>query len=245
MLKFSIVTITIFATFFVNAQTKLIPAKNLVKEKWLKNQNYEMTWFGMKDTIKFEIGKIRTQISNDKNKIIVTTQVSMNQMTTTWVDSSIADYKTLKPIRHSSYNGQRDMVLKFGNIVTGYYNDKIKKEVSEIQDTTNGAYFDSNLLQSLISWLPLKENYQKDISIYDYNPKGKIGVLNASVQCVKKGTYLTKKSGVRAVWIVSVVDEIGEGKNISTYYIDIMDRNIWMLLVEASGRKMMLELIES
>lgn len=244
MLKLTITAIALFLTIFVNAQSILIPTKNLTDKKWLKNQNYEMAWFGLKDTTKFEIGKMRTQISNDNGKIIVVTQVSMKQMKTPWIDSTIADSKTLKPIRHSSHNGQRDMVLKFGKVVTGYYNDKIKKEETIIKDTTNEEYFDSNLYPTLISWLPLKENYKKDISVYDYNPKGKVGVLKASVQKVRKGTYLTKKSGIRNVWIVTVIDELGGGKNLSTYYIDILNRKVWMQQIEAGGKKMQLELIE-
>ena len=102
------------------------------------------------------------------------------------------------------------MVLNFGNIVTGFYLDKIKKTNTGISDTTKIDYFDSNLYPSLIGWLPLKDGYTQDISIYDYNPAAKIGVIKAAVKEVKSGTYTSAKSGVRDVWMVTVTDEINE-----------------------------------
>jgi hypothetical protein len=245
MVKYIITALTICNALFANAQKTLVPAKNIIEKKWIKNQSYQMIWYGIRDTAKMEIGKVNTSISSDKNTITIVTQVSMKQMKTPWVDSTVADKSTLKPILHSSYNGQRDMVLNFGKIVTGFYNNKIKKKQTEIKDTTNEAYFDSNLYPTLITWLPLKEGYKQDISIYDYNPDAKIGVLKAFVKEVKKGAYESKNSGTRNVWIVTVADEIGNGENgVSTYYIDVLDRKVWKQQIDAGGRKMEMVLVE-
>jgi hypothetical protein len=245
MLKYIITSLIIFTVSFANAQTTLGPSKNAVEKKWIKNQNYQMVWYALRDTARMEIGKVSTAISSDNKNITVVTQVSMKQMKTPWVDTTVAEKSTLKPIRHSSYNGQRDMVLNFGKVVTGSYNNKIKKKQTEIKDTTNEAYFDSNLYPTLISWLPLKEGYKKDIAIYDYNPDGKIGVIKAFVKEVKKGIYESKKSGTHNVWIVTVADEIGNGENgISTYYIDVLDRKVWKQEMNAGGRKMEMVLME-
>ena len=49
----------------------------------------------------------------------------MKNMKTAWFDSTVADRITLKPIRHASYNMQKDMVLNFVKIVTvTYYSTK-------------------------------------------------------------------------------------------------------------------------
>jgi hypothetical protein len=244
-MKYILTAIIISFALLANAQTILMPSKNAVEKKWIKNQDYQMVWYALSDTAKMEIGKVNTSISSDKKNITVVTQVSMKQMKTPWLDSTVAEKNTLKPIRHSSYNGQRDMVLNFGKVVTGFYNNKIKKKQTEIKDTTTGAYFDSNLYPTLITWLPLKEGYKQDISIYDYNPDAKIGVLKAFVKEVKKGTYESKNSGTRNVWIVTVADEIGNGENgVSTYYIDALDRKVWKQEIEAGGRKMEMVLVE-
>lgn len=90
---------------------------------------------------------------------------------------------------------QRDMVLNFGKVVTGFYYDKMKDEKTIIGDTTKTGYFDSNLYPILLGWLPLSETYKQDISIYDYNPSAKIGVIKASVKNVSSSTIKTDKNG--------------------------------------------------
>lgn len=169
----------------------------------------------------------------------------MTNMKIPWIDTTVANLKTLKPIRHSSYNMQRDLVLNFGKIVTGFYNDKIKKNIILVNDTTESDFFDSNLYPILIGWLPLKNNYKQDILIYDYNPSAKTGAIKASIKNVGSGLYQTDKSGIRKVWIVSVSDEIGNSENgVSTYYFDKVNRKLWKQEIDVKGRKMMMKLVE-
>ncbi len=241
----------IITTFFVitaiagNAQKSLTPGKNSFESKWIKNQTYQMKWFAIKDTLKFEVGTVSTQIISDKKYVTIITQVNMKTVKETWVDTTIAEIETLKPIRHTSYNVQRDVVVNFGKIVTGFYHDKTKQQNTIISDTTTEAYFDSNLYPVLIGWLPLKEGFKRDISIYDYNPSGKTGVIKASVNDVRSGTYESAFSGVRNVWIITVSDEIGDGKNdFMIYYIDKADRKLLNQEINLGERKMMMQLIE-
>nr|WP_315153468.1 hypothetical protein [uncultured Flavobacterium sp.] len=241
-MKLFLLTILAITTLASNAQVVLTPSKKSFEKKWIKNANYQMKWYALKDTAKLEIGKVTTQIAIDKANLTVITQVSMNKMKTIWIDSTVADLKTLKPIRHSSYNMQRDMVLNFGKVVTGFYNDKIKKSKTIVNDATTSDYFDSNLYPLLIGWLPLANNYKQDISIYDYNPSSKIGVIKASVKNVSSGTYQTDKNGIRNVWIVTVCDEIGGF--ISTYYFDKIDRKLWEQEIDVKGSKMIMRLVE-
>lgn len=232
-------------TLTSNAQSLLTPSKKSFEKKWIKNSEYQMIWYSLKDTAKFEIGKVTTQISSDKTNLTVISQISMKNMKTPWVDSTVANLKTLKPIKHSSYNMQRDMVLNFGEIVTGFYNDKMKKNTIIVNDTTKSDYFDSNLYPFIIGWLPLENNYKQDISIYDYNPSAKIGVIKASVKNVTSSTYQTDKNGIKNVWVVTVSDEIGNGENaVSTYYFDKVDRKLWKQEIDVNGRKMIMKLVE-
>jgi hypothetical protein len=239
----SIIT-AVFAiiTIAINAQTGLIPGKNSVEKVWIKSETYQMTWFAMKDTAKFEIGEVATQVLTDKNFVTIITEVKMKNSKAPWIDTTIADISTLAPIRHTSSNTQRDMVLNFGKIVTGSYNDKLKQQNYLISDTTSAAYFDSNFYPALITWIPLKEGYKQDISIYDYNPSGKIGVIKASVKNVVSGIYKSNKTGNRNVWVVTVTDEIGNGKDdFMIYYIDKTNRKLWKQEINAGGRKMIMQ----
>lgn len=229
-------------TIAVTAQTTLIPGKKSFEKKWVKNDTYQMTWFALKDTVKFEMGEVSTQVSTDAKNITVVTTVKMKNSKTPWIDTTIANISTLAPVRHASYNMQRDMVLDFGKIVTGFYNDKLKQQHTVISDTTATGYFDSNIYPVLITWLPLKEGYKQDISIYDYNPSGKTGIIKASIKQVTSGTYESMISGSMDVWVVTVVDEIGNDKNgFMTYYIDKKDRRLWKQEINTGGRKMLMQ----
>ena len=243
-MKFILSMIFLLPALFVNAQTRLVPAKKLVDKKWLTDQRYQMAWYAIRDTARFEIGKITVQVSNGNSRITVITQVNMKNAKSPWIDSTIANAEDLAPVYHSSYNAQRDMVLNFGKVVTGFYTDKVNKTTTAINDTTTEYYFDSNIYPALVTWLPLKEGYKQDISIYDYNPRGKTGVLKAMIREVKKGVLESAKSGIQEVWIVSVSDEIGGDDAVNTYYIGITDRKLWKQELIAGGRKMKMELIE-
>jgi hypothetical protein len=244
-MKLSFLTILTVASLSGNAQKLLTPSKKSFEEKWIKNSTYQMIWYALKDSAKFEMGKVTTQILAKNEKLIIITQVSMKNMKAPWIDSTVANLKTLAPIKHSSYNMQRDMVLYFDRIVTGFYNDKMKKTNLLVSDTTKGAYFDSNLYPVLLGWLPLMNGYTQDISIYDYNPSAKIGVLKASIKEVRSNTYQSDKNGIRNVWVVTASDEIGNGENgVSTYYFDKTDRRLWKQEINANGRKMMMKLVE-
>lgn len=241
-MKTVIASILTFITLTGTAQNNLMPGKKSFEKKWIKPEKYQMTWFALKDTVKFELGEVLTQVLTGKKNITIVTEVKMKNSNAPWVDTTIATISTLAPIRHASYNVQRDMVLNFGKTVTGFYNDKLKQQHYPISDTTSAAYFDSNLYPTLVTWLPLKEGYKQDISIYDYNPSGKIGVINASLKNVSTGTYESVELGTRNVWIVTVADEIANVKNdYMVYYIDKTDRKLWKQEINVAGRRMMMQ----
>ena len=223
------------------AQSPLTPGENIFEKKWIRNEHYQMTWYAMKDTTRFEMGKINTEQIVDDKQCLMITRVQMKNAKGPWIDSTIADIRTMSPIYHSSFNMQRDMVLHFGTIVTGYYEDKIKKTSTLIRDTTHESYFDSNLYPSLLRWLPLSEGYKREMLIYDYNPAGKIGVIKANVKSVSSGSYQSTTAGKRDVWILVVSDELGAGNSFSTYYIDKTDRSLWKQEINSGGRIMIIE----
>lgn len=238
---FSSLLILLFLSTTSSAQQILVPAKNVFQTKWIKESSYTMVWYGMRDTMKMEIGEVRTQISFDKKNIIVITTVAMKSIKAPWIDSAIAIRKTMAPVQHTSSNMQRDMVLNFNKIVTGNYLDKMKKVNHVISDTTDMPYFDSNLYPTLITWLPLTDGYAKDLSIYDYNPMGKKGVVKAHIKNVQSGSYQSSKSGERKVWIVTVNDDLGSNdKDFITYHIDKQTRQLWKQEINAQGRKMVM-----
>lgn len=199
-----------------------------------------MTWFAFRDTLRMEIGTVSNRVLKTGNRLFLITKVDLKGALSSWIDTSIAESATLKPVYHASYNAQRDMVLQFGHPVTGYYKDKQKGETQPVNDTTGTAYFDSNLYPYLLSLLPLKAGYSPTIAIYDYRPGTGGGAMKAYIKGVRSGTYATAAAGMRKVWIVSVSDDIGGPESVVTYYFDQADRKLWQQEILAGGRKMLM-----
>lgn len=231
------------STQLFSQETLLSPLNNTANKSLIKSKSSEMSWFMLKDSLKIRIGSVQTQIQKGKEKIYVITTVNMKQSRSKWIDSTIVGTKTFKPIYHSSFNQQRDMVLKFGENITGYYLDKqtgIKKEISE---KTDKSFFDSNFYPQLIRLLPLKNNYSTTISIFDYNPSAKIGVITATIRNTEKAT-INFNGKDRQVWKVEATDDISNNSAISTYYLDIKTRKILIQEIDFGNRKMLMELVE-
>ncbi|WP_295230784.1 hypothetical protein [uncultured Chryseobacterium sp.] len=223
---------------FSNAQqTVQTPEKNQVDGSLIKNEVYSMIWYALKDTAKVEIGKVETQILKSGKNITVSSTVKMKNMPD-WKDETVAEFSNFSPVKHTSFNVQRDILLDFGkeNTVTGYYLDKTKNNRTEINETTEGKFFDSNLYTQLIRWLPLKEGYTTEMAIFDYNPASGKGIMKAYITGTKKGTYKNKP-----VWMVSVTDDISQQKAVSTYYIDSKTRELLKQEIDMGPRKMVME----
>lgn len=223
---------------FSNAQqTVQTPEKNQVDGSLIKNEVYSMIWYALKDTAKVEIGKVETQILKSGKNITVSSTVKMKNMPD-WKDETVAEFSNFSPVKHTSFTVQRDILLDFGkeNTVTGYYLDKTKNNRTEINETTEGKFFDSNLYTQLIRWLPLKEGYTTEMAIFDYNPASGKGIMKAYITGTKKGTYKNKP-----VWMVSVTDDISQQKAVSTYYIDSKTRELLKQEIDMGPRKMVME----
>lgn len=225
--------------FAANAQEKTqSPSNNEISNSLIKNEEYEMNWFAIRDTAKIEIGKVFTQISKTKNTVKVTTTVKMKNMPD-WIDVTIAELPTLTPIKHTSFNTQRDISLNFGKQTTGYYLDKIKNTKKDINEETAGDFFDSNIYPQILRWLPLKENYKTEMTIFDYNPASKTGILKAHITNTKKG-FLAEKP----VWIVTATDDISQNKVINTYYIDSETNQFLKHEIDMGTNKMIMEKVK-
>lgn len=225
------------------SQQVIVPNKNVVDQKWIHNQDYKMRWLMVRDTIKVAIGEVDYSIKIVDDKIQVITDVKMKGSPASWIDTTIVSKQNLSPIYHSSYNAQRNMSLAFGKDVKGFYLDKTVGKSTNINENVPSGYFDSNFYPILISWLPLNTAYKATLSIFDYNPKGKTGVLKANVLNVKEASYISIKLGERKVWEVEVADEISSDSK-SIYYFDQLTRQLYKQKIIVGGRVMEMVLVE-
>lgn len=237
MRTFLILLIIGSANYF-SAQNLLLPSNVKLDSKSIQEESSEVSWTMENAGSKIEIGKVTTEFKklNKKDLLIITT-VKMKQAPEAWVDSTIIKISNFQPVYHSSFNSMRNMALTFDkNKVTGYYLDKKTQKKDLIDEATISAYFDSNSYPALIRFLPLKENYTAEISIFDYNPTAKKGVIKAYIEKVEEGEYNGKK-----VWIVKTTDDIQDRKTESIYYIDTITRKVLKQEINAGGRRMIME----
>lgn len=110
------------------SQMLLKPGNPCIEYKRISDETSNMIWYLMQDTTKIEIGRVTSDIQTDSLNLTVITTVKMRQAPTAWIDSTIADRNSLKPVYHSSYNTQRDMIIRFDSLITGYYADKEKNQ---------------------------------------------------------------------------------------------------------------------
>lgn len=237
-----ILAITV-VTQTIGQELSLSPINNPSNVDLLESEISKMSWFIVKDTTEVKIGEVYTEIKKGKDSIIMISTVLMEQASTKWVDSTIVTTQDFKPIYHSSYNQQRDMILNFGHIVTGYYLDKQTGNKALISEETNTSFFDSNFYPQLLRFLPLKEGYSKTISIFDYNPRSNIRAISATIKSTEKTTITFNKTP-KQVWKVETTDDISNNTAVSTYYIETSSRKTIKQEVDFGGRKMIMRLIE-
>ncbi len=222
------------------SQKLLTPNNISIDSKLIKDEVSEASWYAENAGTKIEIGSIITELKKlNKTDLLIRTTVKLKQAPDAkWTDSTIVKMANFEPVYHSSFNAMRDMVLKSGKTkVTGYYLDKKsqKKDNIEIPATD---YFDSSSYPMAIRFLPLKENYTADLSVFDYNPDAKKGLIKAYILDIKKTDYDGKK-----VWAVKTTDDIRDKTTIVTYYINPETRKILKQEIDLGGKKMTLETI--
>jgi hypothetical protein len=239
-MKQLITILVILIPAMVSSQLLIKPGNQSIEYKRIADEVSNMKWYLLQDTTKIEIGSISSAITTSSDQVTVVSTVQMRQATRPWIDTTIAERSTLKPIYHSSYNSQRDMIIRFDTTISGYYADKQKGHTTAIADSSADGFFDSNMYPTLIRWLPLRTGFTKDLAIYDFNPNGKKGQLKASIVCVRQCDYL-QGTEIRKVWVVTVKDEIASGT--MNYFIDVETRKLWKMVMSSGERKMMLEAV--
>ncbi len=237
LLLFSLVYIT-----HANSQEEpLNPKNNPADPGLIKSEITSMSWLMVKDSTEIKIGDVQTEIKKEKDKIYVITTVKMKQSPSNWIDSTIVSTSGFKPMYHSSYNQQRDIVLKFRKKkITGYYFDKQTNSKTQISETVKTRFFDSNFYPQLIRLLPLQKGYSDTISIFDYNPKSKIGVITATIKSTEE-TTIDYNGELKHVWKVDTTDDISNNTTINTYFIEKYTRKLLKQEIDLGDRKMIMK----
>jgi hypothetical protein len=224
-MKKLLIAICVVPLGFALAEQPLVPGSSYIEIQTIRPVRYETTWFMLLGRKEIEVGRVVDSVRFANGKLYAVASMYMKNSDKVWVDSTVADSATLNPIRHTSANSRREMVLNFGKIVTGHYTDLTKNERKEISDTVPDAYFDSNLYTHLVRWTKLEDGLKKDITIYNYDPDRKSGIMQMHIADVKSQVFTSGANKKYEVWRVVVTDDISPGLA-SVYYIRKSNRDL-------------------
>ena len=116
----------LFASFFLLVINAIIaqtvsPGDKTIETKWIKNEKTQSRWLLVKDTLSYEIATILNDVQVSGKELKIITEIQVKGATTKWYDTTVVSLPTLKPIRHTSTNVERDIVINYNEKVTGQY----------------------------------------------------------------------------------------------------------------------------
>lgn len=231
----SSVVFFLFVMLNTNAQSFLIPGDNSFDKNFIKSTHYEMEYFAVSGRQTVEISSFDVEVKVIGKTIEVYTRINTPAGKSIWMDTSIADINTLKPVYRSSDNFDKQYYIKYGNAIEGYYFDKKLNKGSQVKDNNKGGFFDSFIYPYLLGALPLSSGYKAVLPVYEYKPEAKSMISNTRITEVKSSMYSSEITGEHAVWQVSVFEE-GTGVKYE-YYIDKESRKLWKVEILASNGK--------
>lgn len=207
---------------------------NSFEKKWITKGTTEMTCYTKSGTQLIPFGAFDINITENKDRLSIITQLKMLNSNQTWTGTSISESHTLQPVYRSSFTPDRRMVLQFGKEVNGYYFDKQLKKETLIKETITSPLLESYTYPYLLAALPLTAGYKAELLVYDYQTSQKTNINKVVIDEVKSSSYTSDLTGEHPVWYVSV-REVANNDHY-TYYIDKATRRLWKIEVRSKDQ---------
>ncbi|MCW3465937.1 DUF3108 domain-containing protein [Chitinophaga nivalis] len=220
------------------AQTATTPENIPFEKKWLKSGKSEMACFVLNGGRQIDIGTFAIDIQLNSEHLSIYTTLHLAGNNGQRIDTSIADARTFKPLYRSSFDKSKEVLLKYGKEVTGYYYEKQGAKRTKVKEPINESFLDSYCYPYLLGLLPLSSGYSVSMPVYDYRPENNQHISKAVVQEVKSNMYVSKLTGAHKVWQVSVFEEATNDKYI--YYLDKETRRMWKVDIFSKGQQLLM-----
>ncbi|MEI3802840.1 MULTISPECIES: DUF3108 domain-containing protein [unclassified Chitinophaga] len=222
------------ASFLLTVIVGKSQAQDKFDSKLLKNGKYTLACYTVNSGSESAIGTFTVGINAFGDKLALTTTTALAGLEE-WRDTAVSNLNNFKPIYVASHSTLKDMVLHFGNNVTGYYVDKKTGKKTQIQEAGNQYFVDSYTYPFILSLLPLTSGYSTDLSVYEYKPTNNGNLKKAVVDEVKNSTWVSKYTGKHDVWEVTVVEPTTDERSVS--YIDKKTRRLWQIDMWSNGQQ--------
>jgi hypothetical protein len=230
--------LTIISTSCLS-QNVLVPGGDFFDKKFITNSKYEMACFALAGNRMVEVSSFAVEVSTNAKTTSVYTNLTMLSNSEQYIDTSIAEANTLKPMYRSSVNPSRVLSLKYERTITGFYINKQTKKKNQISESGKELFFDSYIYPYLLSALPLTSGYKATMPVYEYKPENTDNFKATRIEEVKSNMYKSEMTGEHKVWQVSVFEEATNEKY--EYYIDKNSRRLWKVeILSANGQRFVL-----
>jgi hypothetical protein len=221
------------------SQSVLTPDKNSFDKKFITNSKYEMACFALAGNRMVEVSSFTVQVNRNEKNISVYTNLTMLSNNEQYIDTSIAETNTLKPVYRSSANPNRLMSIRYDREIAGFYFDKQTKKKNQVREPMKELFFDSYIYPYLLGSLPLASGYKATMPVYEYKPENTNNFKATRIEEVKSNMYKSEMTGEHKVWQVSVFEEATNEKY--EYYIDKDSRRLWKIeILSANGQRFVL-----
>ncbi len=153
------------------------------------------------------------------------------------VDTAIAELSTLRAVAHRSHQPTRTMRFDFvGNDAEGTVAEKAEATQSSaasqtIHQSLGGPIFDSNVIDLVVSALPLERGFSASLPFFIYERGGRV-LMPVAVR--DRGTASFGRLGERDAWVVSV-DVPGAP---ATVWVDAKTRAVLRVRYDIAARSL-------
>lgn len=220
------------------AQKALVPGESSIDKKWIKSGLQEFSYCVVANGSPREIGTFSIETIMGEHTFAAYTQLSLLSSPNQWIDTSISEAGTFKPLYRSSFNPNKASVLYFDKEVTGYYLDKATGKKTVVKEPVKSLFFESYTYPYLLPALPLELGYEVDILVYDYEPSNKSNIHKSIIKDVKSALYKSSLTGDHHTWQVTVLETAVNETYI--YHIDKETRKLWKLEVFSGDQNILL-----
>jgi hypothetical protein len=151
------------------------------------------------------------------------------------VDTAVAELSTLRAVAHRSHQPTRTMRFAFvGNDAEGTVSEtsvatKSSPPPQAIHQSLGGPIFDSNVIDLVISGLPLERGFSTTLPFFIYERGGRVAM---AVAVRDRGTSSFGKLGERDAWVVGV-DVPGAP---ATVWVDVKTRSVLRVRYDIAAR---------
>ena len=228
----------LLTVIFCFGQSTLLPGNSQFDLHKYKNRKQVMRYIVVKGGQQTDIGTFMIETGIVSNNLTVITGLRFHGSDDQWIDTSIADSKNFQPLYRSSFSPDKELVLRFGKTVTGYYRDKKTQRVIPVKEVVKGDFIDAYMYPYLLGLLPLRSGYKTDIPVFEYDTSSVSTLKRSKVEEVTSNLYQSAFTGDHQVWKVDVFEEATNERY--NYFIDKETGRIWKIELVSKGQKILL-----